>query len=132
MSRLTPLAPQDMTPAQKNYYDALMQRPNNKNQPAGVPLTGPFHAWQRSPEFAVKLGVWEQYLRKDGLLEPRLLEFATITVGRIWSAKIILARTARRQWRRESILKLWSRYDAGKPRSSKNPTKPPSIISPIN
>jgi 4-carboxymuconolactone decarboxylase len=89
MSRLTPLAPQDMTPAQKNYYDALMQRPNNKNQPAGVPLTGPFHAWQRSPEFAEKLGVWEQYLRKDGLLEPRLLELATITVGRIWSAEIV-------------------------------------------
>lgn len=28
-------------------------------------------------------------MRKDGLLEPRLLELATIVVGRIWSAEIV-------------------------------------------
>jgi 4-carboxymuconolactone decarboxylase len=91
MSRLKPLAPKDMTPAQKNYYDSIMNRPNNKDIPADTPLGGPFHAWQRSPAFAEKLGVWEQYLRKDGLLEPRLLELATIVVGRIWSAEIVFA-----------------------------------------
>lgn len=91
MSRLKPLAPADMTPDQKQYYDSIMNRPNNKAIPADTPLGGPFHAWQRSPAFAEKLGVWEQYLRKDGLLETRLLELATIVVGRIWSAEIVFA-----------------------------------------
>jgi 4-carboxymuconolactone decarboxylase len=91
LSRLKPLAQGDMTPAQKAYYNSIMGRPNNKDIPADTPLGGPFHAWQRSPAFAEKLGVWEQYLRKDGLLEPRLLELATIVVGRIWSAEIVFA-----------------------------------------
>ena len=91
MSRLKPLTPGDMTPEQKAYYDSIMGRPNNKDIPADTPLGGPFHAWQRSPAFAEKLGAWEQYLRKDGLLEPRLLELATIVVGRIWSAEIVFA-----------------------------------------
>ena len=89
MSRLDPLKPEDMPAAQRRYYDSIKNRPNNKDLPDGTPLTGPFHAWQRSPAFAEKLAVLEQYLRKDGLLEPRLLELATITVGRIWSAEIV-------------------------------------------
>lgn len=89
MSRLKPLEPKDMTPAQRRYYDDIAGRPNKSSMPEGAPLTGPFHAWQRSPAFAEKLAVLEQYLRKDGLLEPRLLELATIVVGRIWSAEIV-------------------------------------------
>ncbi len=89
MSRLKPLHTRDMTAAQRRYYDAIMSRPNNQNVSDGTPLSGPFHAWQRSPEFAEKLGVWEQYLRKEGRLAARLVELATITVGRIWSAEIV-------------------------------------------
>ena len=89
MARLKPLHPADMPEAQRRYYDAIKERPNNRDLPEGTPLTGPFHAWQRSPAFAEKLAVLEQYLRKDGLLEPRLLELATIIVGRIWSAEIV-------------------------------------------
>ncbi|NKB58595.1 MAG: carboxymuconolactone decarboxylase family protein [Alphaproteobacteria bacterium] len=89
MSRLKPLHPKDMTPTQRSYYDSIMNRPNNQAMPKDAPLTGPFHAWQRSPAFAEKLAVLEQYIRKDGLLEPRLLELATIVVGRIWSAEIV-------------------------------------------
>lgn len=91
MSRLEPLRPEDMTPAQRRYYDTIMSRPNNKDVPAGTPLGGPFHAWQRSPDFAEKLNVWTQYLRREGLLEPRLIELATITIGRIWSAEVVFA-----------------------------------------
>lgn len=89
MSRLEPLHVKDMTTAGKRYYDAIMRRPNNKDAPDGAPLDGPFHAWQRSPEFAEKLAALEQYVRKDGRLEARLVELATITVGRIWSAEIV-------------------------------------------
>lgn len=89
MSRLKPLRPEEMPPEQRRYYDSIKNRPNNRDLPEGTPLTGPFHAWQRSPAFAEKLAVLEQYLRKDGLLEPRLLELATIVVGRIWSAEIV-------------------------------------------
>ena len=89
MSRLAPLDPKDMTPAQRRYYESIASRPNKSAMREGAPLTGPFHAWQRSPAFAEKLAVLEQYLRKDGLLEPRLLELATIVVGRIWSAEIV-------------------------------------------
>ncbi len=91
MSRLEPLHTKDMTPAQRRYYDAIMDRPNNRDVPEDTPLGGPFHAWQRSPEFAEKLAVLEQYLRKKGRLEARLVELATITVGRIWSAEIVFA-----------------------------------------
>ncbi len=89
MTRLKPLYPKDMTPPHRDYYDSIINRPNNQHMPEDAPLTGPFHAWQRSPAFAEKLAVLEQYLRKDGLLEPRLLELATIVVGRIWSAEIV-------------------------------------------
>jgi len=89
MSRLKPVQPVDMPAAQRCYYDSIKDRPNNRDLPEDTPLTGPFHAWQRSPAFAEKLAALEQYLRKDGLLEPRLLELATITVGRIWSAEIV-------------------------------------------
>lgn len=91
MSRLEPLKPEDMTPAQRRYYDSIASRQNNRHLPEGTPLMGPFHAWQRSPGFAEKLAVLEQYLRREGLLEPRLLELATIVVGRIWSAEIVFA-----------------------------------------
>lgn len=89
MSRLKPLRPEEMPVEQRRYYDSIKNRPNNRDLPEGTPLTGPFHAWQRSPAFAEKLAVLDQYLRKDGLLEPRLLELATIVVGRIWSAEIV-------------------------------------------
>lgn len=89
MSRLKPLHPDEMTSRQRDYYKSIIGRPNNRHMAENAPLTGPFHAWQRSPAFAEKLAVLEQYLRKDGLLEPRLLELATIVVGRIWSAEIV-------------------------------------------
>ncbi len=89
MPRLKPLHLKDMNAAQKHYYDAIMKRPNNRDVADGTPLGGPFYAWQRSPEFAKKLAVLEQYLRKGSRLEARLVEVATITVGRIWSAEIV-------------------------------------------
>ncbi len=89
MSRLEPFHPKDMSPEQRAYYDSISSRPNFRDLPEGTPLTGPCHAWQHAPAYAEKLGVLEQYLRVHGLLEPRLIELAAITVGRIWSAEIV-------------------------------------------
>ena len=91
MSRLEPMPPEDMSPAQRRYYETIMSRPNNRDLPAGTPLTGPFHAWQRSPVFAEKLNLWTRYLREEGLLELRLMELVAITVGRVWSAEVVFA-----------------------------------------
>ncbi len=91
MSRLKPLHPEEMAPAQRRYYDTIMNRPNNRHLPEGTPLTGPFHAWQRSPDFAEKLNDWTRYLREAGLLELRLMELVAITVGRVWSAEVVFA-----------------------------------------
>ena len=56
MSRLKPIHPDDMTDsAQRAYYDKIMNRENFKNLPSGTPLSGPFHAYQRSPNFASKM-----------------------------------------------------------------------------
>jgi 4-carboxymuconolactone decarboxylase len=89
MSRLKPFRPKDMSPEQRAYYDSISSRPNFRDLPKDTPLTGPYHAWQHAPAYAEKLGVLEQYLRRHGLLEPRLIELAAITVGRIWSAEIV-------------------------------------------
>ena len=89
MSRLEPFHPKDMSPEQRAYYESIAARPNFRDLPEGTPLTGPYHAWQHAPAYAEKLGVLEQYLRRHGLLEPRLIELAAITVGRIWSAEIV-------------------------------------------
>lgn len=92
MSRLKPIRPDEMTDdAQRAYYDKIMSRENFKDIPAGAPLSGPFHAYQRSPNFATKMSDVTAYLRHDGLLEKRLVELATITVGRFWSAEVVFA-----------------------------------------
>ena len=92
MSRLTPIRRDEMTDdAQRAYYDKIMSRENFKDAPAGTPLGGPYHAYQRSPNFALKMSNVTAYLRYDGLLEKRFVELATITVGRFWSAEVVFA-----------------------------------------
>ncbi|MFT6582075.1 MAG: 4-carboxymuconolactone decarboxylase [Alphaproteobacteria bacterium] len=92
MSRLKPIHPEDMTDsAQRAYYDKIMSRENFKSLPSGTPLSGPFHAYQRSPNFASKMSDVTSYLRHDGLLEKRLVELATIITGRFWSAEVVFA-----------------------------------------
>jgi 4-carboxymuconolactone decarboxylase len=92
MSRLKPIPRDEMTDeSQRAYYDKIMSRENFKDIPKGTPLSGPFHAYQHSPNFASKMAEVTAYLRHDGLLEKRLVELATITVGRFWSAEVVFA-----------------------------------------
>jgi len=76
---------------QRAYYDKIMGRPGNKDLPKDAPLGGPYHAYQRSPGFAMKMSDVTSYLRFDGVLEKRFVELATITIGRFWSAEIVFA-----------------------------------------
>lgn len=56
-----------------------------------MPLGEPYHAYQRSPSFALKMSDVTSYLRFDGVLAKRFVELATITIGRFWSAEIVFA-----------------------------------------
>lgn len=87
-NRLAPLDPAGMTDRQREFYDRVMA---GRSDPPGTPLGGPHQAYVRSPELALRRSEMVQYLRKEGLLEDRLLELAVITIGRIWSAEVVFA-----------------------------------------
>jgi len=74
MSRLPPLAREDMTERQRNLHDAIVKGPRGRIQ-------GPLAVWLHSPglgEIAQQLGV---YARFNSRLEPRLSELAIIVTG---------------------------------------------------
>ena len=76
--RLPPLAREQMNPAQRAAADELIAGPRK-----GV--KGPFIALLRSPELLARLQKVGEYLRFDNALPPRISEFATLVVSRIWS-----------------------------------------------
>jgi 4-carboxymuconolactone decarboxylase len=91
MSRLKPLDPEEMDTEQLKYYERIMARPIFRNLAKNAPLEGPYDAWIRSPGLIHSLWPLAQYLREDGVLAPRLVELAIITVGRVWSAEFEFA-----------------------------------------
>ena len=91
MSRLRPLKPEEMNEEQLKYHELIMARPIFRNLAKNAPLEGPYDAWIRSPGLIHSLWPLAQYLREDGVLAPRLVELAIITVGRVWSAEFEFA-----------------------------------------
>ena len=80
-SRLSPLDESDMTPAQIALRDSIMASRGK------VVLGGPFAVYVRAPEYgdlAQRLGAHCRY--RSGI-EPRLSEFAILTVARLWRAQ---------------------------------------------
>jgi len=78
--RFPPLAPEDMTPAQRDVAEAIASGPRGG-------LRGPFQAWLRSPEIAQRLQKVGEYLRFSSSVRPRLNELAILITARAWDAQ---------------------------------------------
>ncbi|MBI3523969.1 MAG: carboxymuconolactone decarboxylase family protein [Betaproteobacteria bacterium] len=76
--RMPPLAREDMNEAQKIAADELIAGPRK-----GV--IGPFIPLLRSPELMARLQKVGEYLRYNSALPPRISEFATLMVSRMWT-----------------------------------------------
>ena len=76
--RLPPIAPAEMSPAQKQAADEFRTA-------RGVDLSGPFHPLLRSPELLTRTRAMGDYLRFKSLLPPRLSEFVILLTAREWT-----------------------------------------------
>jgi 4-carboxymuconolactone decarboxylase len=76
--RMPPLAPDSMTPAQRQAAEALAAGPRG-----GV--KGPFIPLLRSPELMDRLQKVGEYLRYRSALPPRVGEFLMLVVSRRWT-----------------------------------------------
>ena len=79
-ARYPPLAPEDMTPAQREVAEAISSGPRGG-------LRGPFQAWLRSPALADRLQKVGEYLRFSSSVPRRLNEFAILITARAWDAQ---------------------------------------------
>jgi len=82
----------EMTPAQKQYFDALMAGPVSGTGSAGVmqgatSLGAPFNVYLRSPLLADQLRKVGEYLRFGSSIPARLNEFAILITARQWTAQ---------------------------------------------
>ena len=79
-ARYPPLAPEDMTPAQREVAEAIASGPRGG-------LRGPFQAWLRSPEIAQRLQKVGEYLRFSSSVPRRLNELAILITARALDAQ---------------------------------------------
>ncbi len=80
MQRITPPAPEDMTPEQRKVRDDIVAGPRGK-------LQGPLAVWLTSPALADRAQRLGQFCRYETSLPPRLTELAILVTGRFWSAE---------------------------------------------
>lgn len=80
MVRMPELDPAEMTPAQRQVYDAVVAGP--RGRPAG-----PINAWLRSPGVAMPAQELGAAIRFKNSLPDRLKELAILTTGRYWHAQ---------------------------------------------
>jgi 4-carboxymuconolactone decarboxylase len=81
MPRIPVVAETDMTPAQRQVYDAMMNGPR-KSAPVG-PLAIAMHR----PELAQAMSGLGLVLRFNSSFEPRLREFTILLTGRHWDCQ---------------------------------------------
>jgi 4-carboxymuconolactone decarboxylase len=81
MPRMKDLTVAELTPAQKQVYDAIAAGPR------GQVHGGPFHVWLREPGFADKAQALGANLRFNKTLPLKVTELAILMVARHWSAQ---------------------------------------------
>ncbi|HVZ45251.1 MAG TPA: carboxymuconolactone decarboxylase family protein [Ramlibacter sp.] len=84
--RFPPVAPNDMTPAQRDLASSYRTGWRTTIANADGSLGGPFDATLRSPELAGRLGAVSNYFRDGTALPPRLNELAILVVARHWDS----------------------------------------------
>ncbi|MGH7090937.1 MAG: carboxymuconolactone decarboxylase family protein [Stellaceae bacterium] len=80
MTRVTPLPPDRLTPAQKRIHDEIAAARSGH-------VRGPFAIWLRVPELAEAANKLGNVVRRKTRLEPRLFELMVLVVARHWSAQ---------------------------------------------
>jgi 4-carboxymuconolactone decarboxylase len=78
--RLPPLAPERMTPRQREVAEAIAGGPRGG-------LRGPFQAWLRSPEVADRFQRVGEHVRFNSSVPPALNELAILVTAREWTAQ---------------------------------------------
>lgn len=82
--RFPEIRPEQLSPAQKQFADALKNSPRNGNI-----NNPPFKVYVRSPEFGRHAIAMSDYLRWGTALEPRLTELTILITARQWSSSYI-------------------------------------------
>jgi 4-carboxymuconolactone decarboxylase len=82
--RFPEIRPDQLSPAQKQFADALKNSPRNGNI-----NNPPFKVYVRSPEFGRHAIAMSDYLRWGTALEPRLTELTILITARQWSSSYI-------------------------------------------
>jgi 4-carboxymuconolactone decarboxylase len=80
--RFAPLKPDELSPAQKAWADAIAVPPRNAKF-----TNPPYRAYIRNPELAPRLSAMSDYLRWNSSLPARLSEFAILITARQWTAQ---------------------------------------------
>jgi 4-carboxymuconolactone decarboxylase len=83
-ARYPEIRPEQYSPAQKEFVEAMQKPPRNGNV-----NTGPFRVYLRSPEFGMHAVGLSDYLRWGTALEPRLTELTILIAARQWSSSYI-------------------------------------------
>jgi nitroreductase/alkylhydroperoxidase family enzyme len=89
---LTPLVPEQLDPAQRVLYDAVLASPRGQGGARRLirrddgTLTGPFDAWLRTPALGAHLERVGMALRTDTVVPAAAREIAVLVVARAWSA----------------------------------------------
>lgn len=82
--RFPEIRPEQFSPAQKQFADALKKSPRNGNV-----NNPPYKVYFRSPEFGLHAIGMSDYLRWGTSLEPRVVEFTILIAARQWSSSYI-------------------------------------------
>jgi len=82
----------EMTPAQKQYFEALMAGPVSGTGSAAVvkgatSVGAPFNVYMRSPVLAEQFRKTGEYIRFNSTIPARLNEFAILITARQWTAQ---------------------------------------------
>lgn len=108
MSRIAELAPETMSPKQKEVMELITSGPHQR-------VIGPYPAWLQSPELAKRARDLSEYLRFQSAPSKRHAEIAILVTGRFWKAEFEFyahAELARKAGVEEHIIKALA---AGKP-----------------
>ena len=80
MTRVRQLSPDEMTPAQRAVYDAILAGPR-------AAIGGPFMPWLQSPDLADRAQNLGAFVRFETSLPSRLSELAILVTARHWTAQ---------------------------------------------
>ncbi len=113
-SRLPYLRYDDLDPARRAVWDAIVGSRGGDLVDAGGGLVGPFNAFVHAPGVGERLTALGQVLRFETSIERRLTEVAIITVGARWKAEFewwAHARMARRHGVPDAVVDAIGRGD---------------------